>query len=56
MIVLRSNGELYIEYTRKISDYNITIITFAYYIFNTPLKCNVNVMTLHLKSSQNTHN
>jgi hypothetical protein len=37
----------------KLLYYNNTLDN---YTLNTPLKCNVNGMTLHLKSSQNTYN
>jgi hypothetical protein len=46
---------LYIGYMRETLNYNITIITLTIIPLIPPLKCNVNAMTLHLKSSQNTH-
>jgi hypothetical protein len=46
---------LYIEYRREILDYTITIMPLTIIPLTPPLKCNVNAMTLHLKSSQNTH-
>jgi hypothetical protein len=41
------------EENPKLHDYNNTL---DYYTLNTSLKCNVNAMMLHLKSSQSTHN
>jgi hypothetical protein len=55
---IEAQWELYIEYMRKTLDYNITLIPLTIIPLTplSPLKCNVNAMTLHLKSPQNTHN
>jgi hypothetical protein len=54
MIVLRPNVDIYRVHEGNpiLQYYNNNL---DYYTLNTPLKCNVNAMILHLKSSQNTH-
>jgi hypothetical protein len=47
-------GTIYMVYEEnsRLQYYNNNL---DYYTLNTLLKCNMNTMTLHLKSSQNTH-
>jgi hypothetical protein len=51
---IEAQGGLYIEYMRETLDYTITAMPLT--INTLPPPCNVNVMMLHLKSSQNIDN
>jgi hypothetical protein len=48
---IEAQWELYIEYMKETLDCNITIIPLTIIPLTLPLKCNVNAMTLHFKSS-----